>query len=446
VPASKRALFASIAFLGAGAAGAVAHAQVAMGDIERANLPNSNFVRDRNISVQDRPKPGYEAIGVPAGSFIIWPKAQLTTEYNDNIYATKDDTVDDLITEVAPQVTIVSDWGRHALVGYARANFARHADYHHENTDDYEVGTRGRLDVTRSMTLNGQLEYDQEHEPRTSANVTDAISPTQFEVGHVAATARYELNRLLLSGQTDFRTYKFNNGIAEDGTVVVQDDRDRNEFVFTGRGDYAISPDTAVFIEATGETRDYKRGTFSGVVNRLVTRDSDGYILLTGANFELGSLTRGEIAVGYMSQSYDDSAFKNVNGFSARVRVEWFPTELTTVTLTGARTIEESAVIGAAGYIASSLEARVDHELLRNVILTGQISYANDDYQGASSNGFTFDRTDDILNFGLSATYLLNRHTGLTFNYGYLKQNSKGREAGRDFTVNQVGLTLVLQY
>ena len=128
--------------------------------------------------------------------------------------------------------------------------------------------------------------------------------------------------------------------------------------------------------------------------------------VLAGANFELSNVTRGEIGVGYLRQSYDDPAFKDIEGFGARGQVEWFPTQLTTVTFTASRVIEDSGIPGSAGYINTSLGAQIDHELLRNVILTGQLAWGDDDYD-------TLDREDKRLRAGVSATYLLNRGVGL---------------------------------
>src|SRR5689334_14678398 len=47
------------------------------------------FARDRNVSVTERPRPGYEALGLRAGGFMLWPKLTVANEYNDNIFATQ---------------------------------------------------------------------------------------------------------------------------------------------------------------------------------------------------------------------------------------------------------------------------------------------------------------------------------------------------------------------
>ncbi len=73
---------------------------------------------------------------------------------------------------------------------------------------------------------------------------------------------------------------------------------------------------------------------------------------------------RGEISAGYIQQDFDEVAFKDTDGFAARAQLEWFPTELTTVTVAGGRSIEDSATPGVGGLLSSNLSVGVDHELL----------------------------------------------------------------------------------
>ena len=56
-----------------------------------------------------------------------------------------------------------------------------------------------------------------------------------------------------------------------------------------------------------------------------------------------------------------------------------------------------------AGYLASSVAAGVDHELLRNLLLNANAGYENDFFQGVS-------RTDAVFSAGAGIRYLLNRN------------------------------------
>ena len=396
---------------------------------------SSNFARDRNISVTQRPRDDYEARGLRTGAFLVYPKLSATLEHNDNIYAAATDEVDDNILRLSPEIAINSDWPRHALAGYARATLNRFQDFGSEDTDDYGVGASGRLDVLRDFTLSGGADHARLTEPRTSPNSpAAALKPVQYNLSSARILASREFNRLRLSGRYGYQNFDYKSPPRRGGGIVDQTFRDRSVMEFMGRADYAVSPDTALFFEVTGNKRDYDRAP--PVVP--LQRDSDGVQLLAGANFELGAVTRGEVAIGYISQSFEDPDLDKIDGFGARAQVEWFPTELTTLTFGASRTVEDSAVPGAGAYLSSNISAQIDHELLRNVILTARAGYGEDEYD-------VIGRRDERKNFGLSATYLINRVVGITASYSYADQDTV-RGVGSPFTVNKFAATLTAQF
>jgi hypothetical protein len=438
VTANKRILLAGVALALAANVGAAMAQESVRGALDQSDQTYSNFKRDRNVSVRQRPHPGYEALGVREGAFMIWPKLNTTVEYNSNIFATSSGAQTDTVWHVSPEVDLTSNWSRHALDAYVRATINRFSDFTSENTEDYSVGAQGRLDVLRNAQINGGANWNRLTEPRTSAASLGQAKPVQYELSSTFVSGAREFNRLRVSGRVDAQNFIYLN---ENGNRQ-QHDRDHLLTVLTGRADYAVSPDTAIFVQVAGNNRDYR---LSGTPSVLATypgfqnRDSKGVEALVGANFELSALLRGEIGVGYLKQSYDNTNFKDISGLGARAQVEWFPTQLTTVTLTGSRTVEDAGIIGASGYLSTNVGAQVDHELLRNVIVSGQASYGNDDYRGV-------DRQDKRYGGGVSATYLLNRSLGVTVGYNHFKQNSRGAAGSGDFTVDKVGATLTLQY
>jgi hypothetical protein len=395
----------------------------------------SLFARDRNISVAQRPKEGYEARGLRMGAFLAYPKLSVTAEHNDNIFATDTNEVDDLIWRVMPEVSMSSDWSRHALGAYARAVFNRYQDSDSENTTDYGVGVNGRLDLLRFTNVTASADWANLTEPRTSPDSPGVgAEPTQYDLGSIRVEAQHTVNRLRFQGRYAFQRFDYDSPPRIGGGIVDQTYRDRVVNMLAGRVDYAVSPDTALFFEVIGNKRNYDAPGTPAQVNR----DSDGVQFLAGANFELGALTRGEIAVGYLTQDFDDARLEKIDGFGARAQVEWFPTQLTTVTFNGSRTVEDSATPGTGGYLSTNVGAQVDHELMRNVVLTARAAYGEDEYD-------IINRRDERQTAGISATYLLNRSIGLTASYSYDRRDTV-RGVGTDFKQNKVAATLTAQF
>jgi len=392
----------------------------------------SNFKRDKNTSVRQRPRPDYEAIGMKAGGFTLYPRVTVEAVHDDNIYAVATGEQSDVIWRVKPEVAARSNWSRHAVGAFASASVNRYADFDTENTEEYTLGFNGRLDVERGSYISASAQWQALTEPRTAITAgTPAgatAKPVEYYLWSGNLTGVKEFNRLRLTGKLDTKSFDYDD---QGSLTFNQNNRDRDEFYYGGKAEYAISPDTAVFASLVGNTKEYDTA--------VAGRDSDGYVATVGANFDLSQAVRGELEAGYMSQSYDNPLYGDIDGLSAKGRVEWFPTELTTLNVAGSRSIEESTAPGSQGYLANSVSVGIDHELLRNVLLAANASYGKDKYEGV-------DRDDKRTGLNASAAYLLNRNVGLFLTYTYLKQESSGTAKGSSFTDNKLAASVALQF
>lgn len=392
------------------------------------------FARDRAVAVRDRPQPAYDALGIRTGSFTAFPKLQFDIVQDDNVFAAEDDRQAATTLHLRPEIVAKSNWSRHALQTHVRAQIDRNLDFDSENTIDWNLGGAGRLDVVRGSSITFGTDYTQDHEARTAAGA-DPITqrPVAFDLTSASLGAERARGRLRVSARAAVHHYDYRDGFSETGAVIEQDDRDRTVLTLTGRADYALSPATAIFLQVIGDDRDYEH-----VAGRPL-RTSSGYQTLTGVDFELGALVRGEIAVGYIRQDFEDAAFGDLDGFGGRAKLSWFPTQLTTVTAAASRTVEDTGVIGSAGALRTDWSLSIDHELLRKLILTAQTSYTADDY-----NGLT--RTDTRVAAGFSAAYRVNRRYALTAGLTWLDQSSSGAAKGPSYDTTRLSIGVVSQF
>jgi hypothetical protein len=440
---AKKTLLAGAALASALAYGA-ARAQSLQGTLSQGQGQTfSNFARDQAVSVTQRPHPGYDPVGVGVGGFTLFPKLTANGEYNDNIFATTENQVADGISQITPEIDLASNWSRHSLFVYARGTFSQYWQNSNQNTDDFAVGARGQLDVLRTARINAGVALARVTESRTAATSEGVTFPIQSNDTSIYLSATKEFDRLRLSARADWLRFRY----IETPGNPSQADRDRDLTIGTVRADYAVSPDTALFVEVAANDRSYRLSS-SPIVNGVpefpgfMNRDSHGVQLLAGANFQLGTLVRGELGFGYLTQHYKDSSFADVNGPGARVQFEWFPSELTTFTFTGSQSVEDAGIVGAASYLSTNIGLQVDHELLRNLVLTANLSHGKDDYRG-------IDRQDKRFIAGFGATYKMNHAVAWTLGYNHYKQDSTGADASvlaSKFTVNRFDLTLTLQY
>jgi hypothetical protein len=418
------------------AAPAVAYAQATP---EGANVTpvdqSSLFSRDRDVSVQDRPRPDYLASGLRLGSLLLYPKIGGNAEYNDNIYATATGKKSDVILRVQPEFLLQSNWSAHYLDLYAKVDADQYVSHSTEDTTDWDVGTDGRLDIVRGTDIKAGAQAARITVPRTSPGSVGAAVPDQYDYNTAYLSGEREVDRVKVSVKGGWDHYNYFDVPQVGGGVIDEADQNRDQFDVGGRIDYAISPGTAWFVEVDGNQRSYQHA--ADAFNPA--RTSSGYTVLSGVNFEVTHLVRGEIGAGYLEQDYKSSRYGNDGGVALRAKVEWFPTELTTVTLSGDRSVQDAAFVGAGGYLTTNGGVQIDHELLRNVILSANGGYGHDVYNGV-------DRQDTRYTAGASINYLLNRHVKLSAGYVYFKQASLGTGRGLNFEVNRLMAGLVLQY
>lgn len=384
-------------------------------------------------TVATRRRPEYDPLGVRLGGFFLYPSAAVSEIFRDNIFYSSGDKDADLITVLSPALRLKSNWNVHALNLFADADIGRYAFNSGEDYNDWRSGFDGRVDIDRSMNIAGGFKYLQLHEARSSPDQTTAAEPVEYTQYGPQATFTKRFNRLQVQIGGELAYLDFDDATTRAGASVNMDDRDRRETRETVRLGYEIAPRYEAFVKGTLNQRKYD--TTPDDSGR--DRDSDGWETVAGVALNPGGVTFGNLFVGYMRQSYDDAGLNTVSGPSFGGDITWNPTRLTTVNFLALRTIEETTVSGASAALSSKFRATVDHELLRNVVLSAGAEYRNDDFEGVS-------RKDDyFVGFG-GGDYLFNRHLRARLRYTYDRRDSDA--ANGDYTVNTVVLRLLAQY
>jgi len=374
-------------------------------------------------------------VGLREGGFLVLPELNVTTLYDDNIYALSNHLIGDEELQLTGQVTANSQWSSNALNAFARIGQSVYASHSSEDETTGAVGVDGRLDYDRSFNGTGAVSYSSNIEPRTAVSASpDAASPVRYDVGDVTGTLSKEFNRLKLTGSVQFDNYMYDNGRTTSGGYLEEGYRDNNEVNATGSASYAISPDVAFFVASSISDFSYINNGV-GVLNR----NSNGYRADVGVDFELSGPFRGRLAGGYLEQSFDAAGVPKFSGYDVSGTLQWFPTQLTTVTANTARTVRDSGILTAPAYLSTLISLSIDHELYRNVLLGAKFNYEDDTFQGIK-------REDGISSATLSAEYLLNRGVAVSLYYDYINQNSTGTERGALFVINRIRLNTRLRY
>lgn len=380
---------------------------------------------DDNVSVRERPRPEYDPLGLRFGSFTANAQLDLGATSTDNLFAQSSGAEqDDIVYTVSPNVQLKSDWSRHALEVQAGARFTNHQDFSSEDANSHYVRAVGRLDVGTRTSISATAGIAHEVEPRTDPDSPVTLDPVEYDRTEASLNAQHTFNRFRVSGGVARTEYSF------DGS---QSFRDNEETVARGRLDAELTPRIGVLLQATADERDYDRDVPFDL-------DSSGRTVLAGVTINFTDLMRGEFSVGQFSRDYDDPGIGTVDGLAASGDLDWYITRLTTLHFS-ARRNAESVVGGGTGapFVETTYGARVDHELLRNVILTAGVQAGKREYDNI------IDRKDDFVYGEAGADYIVNRRVSLRARYNFDQVDSSGVDAYRDYDVNAFTLGVTLR-
>ena len=373
----------------------------------------------RGVPVTERARPDYDANGIQAGAFIIEPELKVGTEYNDNIYATKvGDKESDFIFLFAPAVYSRSNWSVHSLGLGAELKAGLYASESDENFVDGRLFLDGRMDVSRGSFLVAYAGIERLHEDRTDPDTQPLWDePGIYYRGIGSLNYQHGIGRFSVNAGTGVSVYDYRSVDRIDGATDDQDDRDRNIYNVNARLTYNMHPDVSPFITTRYDWRRYDASD--------VERDSEGTRIGIGTGFDLGGVTSMEVYAGYMHQNYDDRS--NISGFWYGLDLLWNPTQLTSVQASAMSSIKETTLGEASGIDAIDASLRVDHELLRNLLLGAFIGYTRNDYENV-------DLTEEFFSAGPRVTYLWNRNFSAEAGYTYREKDSDVRF--REYTQN----------
>ena len=374
---------------------------------------------ERGETVMSRARPDYDPIGLRLGGFILYPELGLQESYDSNIFATPTNERSDFITAIEPSLNLKSNWNNHALNFKADAQILKYADHSSEDQDNYSFGTDGRLDIQRDARVYGGASYAVRHESRYSPNDLGGREPTKYDVFSANLSPEKDFNRFSVRLDGNLDRFSYSNNTTGAGATIAEDQRDRTEYQIGIKPTYELAPLRQIYGLLAYNWRDYDSGSVFGF-----NRDSTGYTLAVGARYDITGILFADVYLGYREQSYDDARLPSVQGPAGGAKLTWNVTRLTTVTGLISREIQETILTGSSSYFATKAEARVDHELMRNLILNGSIGYENDDFEGISRN-------DNFVVFGVGAKYLINRNFALSGGYSFRTRSSDA--AGADF-------------
>lgn len=399
-------------------------------DAQTALLPPVSSIQFSHYqSVRDRTVPGYQASGLPVGAFTFYPSVDVSANYTDNVYAAETHKASDAFLRVSPAAQLQSNWSDRSLNVSATGTFDRYASHSSENVDAFHVAASGSQELGGQAELRAIARFETDRESRDSQNAfTLTDRPIRYRDGSAAIGLSKRFSNILLDGEAGIEKLDYDDATLLSGARLDQDYRDGTIKQFRGRAEILQSPAIGYFGQVSYSRSSYRQLSFLGF-----SRGSDTTEALAGVRFELPILARGEIGAGYVSSSYNDGRFQRFRGLAIDTSLTFFPTQLTTVLLEGRRSVNDAGTPNASTYVTTSGKLHVDHELLRTLIISAEVSLERDRFNG-------LDRRDRRVGVATAGDWRISRTLSLRASFDRLDLRSTGLARYRSFTRDRVML------
>jgi hypothetical protein len=358
------------------------------------------------------------AMGFNLGGIVVDVGATEATYFDDNVFALPSNPLGDWAFVLRPELSWHSNnWSNAEVAGSAYVEGRKYATYDSEDQFNAGANVGGTVHIDSDTEVVGNAGYVHAHEDRgVSDTITDQFeNPIAYDEGEAAAALNKRWNRVWASIGLAGLVVHYDNAVLDDGQIASQAYRSGDIERVPLRIGYVIAPLTSLFVEASGNRRDFDISSFS----------SHGYAVVGGILLEPGPGARikGEAYAGYVNQNYNGASLQTISTWTVGGSLAYLATDQLTLTVEGRRDPREASLSGGVvlddgvSVIESVGSARADYRILPNVAVGAGGSYIQDEYVAA-------ERTDYAWSPLASIKYFYSPMVTFGFDYRYVNFRS----------------------
>lgn len=355
-------------------------------------------------SVSQRARPEFGARPIQFGGLEFLPTIEVRGEYEDNVLFLPQNEVDDFVLSIRPEL-VIRERRPDRVVSLA---FSGGYDSYLDNTIDDRLGLRAsgsaRLGLGTSTRYRMAATIDRNDERR---NEISSLSTGARSIQYTSIMGSGGIDRDIgpFTAGADFRVrnVSYDGAILVSGQTIDAGFRDFSSWSATGRLAFSSGFSQRIYVQATVDERDYSSLAPNPLLPPAFSldRSSSGFRVEAGYTQQFSELLFFDARVGYLKQDFDSPLLDDVSSLSFEGSLLWNATPLTTVEIGALRSVDETVNPLFSGLVRTEFRGQVDHELLRNLILSANGRYALLDLVGATTS-------IDDWEVGISARYLLS--------------------------------------
>lgn len=386
-------------------------------------------------TVLTRRRPELEALGLSVGAFRLYPSLEAEVGSADNVKTGEGDGASDVFMAFSPAIKLRSQFVRHTFNANISGTIPRYHTEKEQNRNAFIADASIRLDLPRGwfVALSGSTE-DLVEKPglKLPAN---AQFPLTYNRKRAEIASGFVYNDLEATASFTFQRYNYDDNslvLGASSTPLPLGANNRSDETLRFRVSYAISPRFSVYGASRLSLRRYELST-------LQNRDSDVNALVVGARYSHSNIILVDLAVGGVDQKFLNPNIPDLTGLNVISNIEWSPTRLTTFRANFTRQEGDPFILEATSLLSNLSSIRVDHELLRNLVIMAEFSNTENKYMG-------IDRSDTFKTVTVGGRYVLNRRYAVKMNYSNSQLKSVGISRARDYKNAILSVGIVFSY
>ncbi len=379
------------------------------------------------VTVQSRARDEYAPLNVQLGDLMLKPTLSESVDYNSNLTGLPNGR-GGMQIDTALTLQGRTNWSRNGLFVYVNVNELTVPTLPSQNQTSWVAALGGTHDFGRDQL---QFAYSHFNLQQTAADLgsLNFQVPETFHVDDVRTSYKRDFGRVSVLPGLQITNYTFDQGVVA-GVPSSQQNLDRVLVQGNVALRYELSPQRNAILVFTGYSTRY-----SNPQPAQPSRDNSGMSVLVGFEYTANGVFRYRGEVGFEQRQYSSPVFVGQGTPVGDGELIWTPTELTTVTASVARAIEDAANDTTIGYTYTAAKLVVDHEYRRNILLQGYASVQSAEYQQRGGS-------QTIKSGGANISWLLSRNIHLKASYDL--NQSDASSGGTAFVGNAYRRSLYL--
>jgi hypothetical protein len=346
--------------------------------------------------------PPKEELGIPLGSFRLYPVLDLRAGYDTNVFAQPaGQQVGSAYEAIRPSFDVKSDWSNHMLNLSAYGAFGFYNNAATQNYQNFGVSTDGRFDIQRDWYLTANVGFARTTEALGTPDVAFQTTPTVVNTIPANLAMFQRFNRLFYQVSAGVARYSYQDFSALNPSVLPGNSRDRTEYNENLRAGYEIRDGWDLWAQGTVNQRRY----LQQINTANQQRDSNGWTITGGSTLDLGGVSKLEGFVGYSQQTYLNPGLTTPAVVFGLAGV-WNGYEPLVVRPFVIRAINETAFTNYQDYLSTTIGSEFLYTITSDWTLNAGASYSLLNYTPApGTTSGAFQHSDNFYRASLGALY-----------------------------------------